>query len=115
MAYKNIEDQKAACKAHYEKNKSTYKARARAWNKAQKAKVRRFLSRVKNHPCVDCGGEFHHAAMDFDHVRGDKDFCISNAMRGQFSMKRLKNELRKCELVCSNCHRVRTYKRLNDL
>lgn len=65
----------------------------------------------KSNPCADCGGRFDPVAMDFDHVRGRKVLNISALSRQQWSMEKLLEELEKCELVCANCHRVRTAKR----
>ena len=47
--------------------------------------------------------------MDFDHVRGEKKFCIGHHRR--YGDAELLNEIAKCDLVCSNCHRIRTRKR----
>lgn len=47
--------------------------------------------------------------MDFDHLR-DKKFNLSKAhLTG--SLKKITEEIAKCEVVCSNCHRVRTFER----
>jgi len=47
--------------------------------------------------------------MDFDHVRGAKRFHLSES---EHKSKRLiKEEIRKCDLVCANCHRIRTHER----
>ena len=59
--------------------------------------------------CVDCGYNTHPAALDFDHVRGTKKFCIGH--RVKCSRKKLLPEMAKCDIVCANCHRVRTEKR----
>ncbi len=74
--------------------------RSRASHERKKAK----LNALKDRPCVDCGGEFHPAAMDFDHVRGEKKYEI-----GTKTVNRpdLAEELAKCELRCANCHRTR--------
>lgn len=69
------------------------------------------LEAAKAQPCVDCGRCFPPECMDFDHVeKGSKDYNVA-AMWRWISMERLKAELAKCELVCSNCHRTRTKKR----
>lgn len=85
-------------------------------NRARKTKTknlqRDYLRELKKEPCVDCDQRFHWAAMDFDHVRGTKMFNISfAATSGRVGMERLKAEVAKCDLVCSNCHRVRTFVR----
>ena len=77
------------------------------------AKIRRdaraLLREAKDVPCVDCGGRFHFAAMDFDHVRGEKKGCLSTMASKTFSLETIREEMAKCDVVCANCHRVRTY------
>jgi hypothetical protein len=48
--------------------------------------------------------------MDLDHVRGTKEFKISEAVHHAYgaSFERLYAEIAKCEVVCANCHRLRT-------
>jgi lysyl-tRNA synthetase class I len=48
--------------------------------------------------------------MDFDHVRGRKQANVAELIN-TLSKKRLDEEIAKCEIVCSNCHRVRTHMR----
>jgi len=60
---------------------------------------------------MDCGGRFHPVAMDFDHVQ-EKTLSVGTLVSAGFSEKRIEEEISKCELVCANCHRIRTYKRL---
>lgn len=52
--------------------------------------------------------------MDFDHVTGTKLGEISNLIHGGQSWGRIATEIDKCELVCANCHRVRTWRRWQD-
>lgn len=66
---------------------------------------------AKTSPCVDCGRQFPAVAMDFDHVRGEKRHSISKLMVDRYSPQALAEELRKCDLVCACCHRLRTAKR----
>jgi hypothetical protein len=57
--------------------------------------------------CVDCSGVYHQAAYDFHHKDPSlKDYQIS----GKRVWEIVKQELDKCELLCSNCHRIRHYK-----
>ena len=64
------------------------------------------------HPCVDCG-ETDIVVLEFDHVTGEKDNCLSNGIRRGWSINRVKKEIDKCEVRCSNCHRRITAKRSN--
>lgn len=62
--------------------------------------------------CVDCGFNGHHVAFDFDHRNPkEKEFKISGNYI--FRWSELKKELDKCELRCSNCHRIRHWYELH--
>src|SRR5216684_4519004 len=80
---------------------------AREWA----AKRRRQVDVLKNVPCIDCKKYFPPECMDFDHVRGEKEFVVSLSNRRSWSG--LLKEIEKCDIVCSNCHRIRTRKRRN--
>lgn len=62
--------------------------------------------------CHDCG-EKNHIVLDFDHLR-DKKYNISRMIHDGFSWRQIKKEIEKCEIVCANCHRIRTYQRLTS-
>lgn len=64
---------------------------------------------LKSKPCADCKTEWPHYVMEFDHCRGEKLFSIADG--AWKSLARLLAEIAKCDLVCSNCHKVRTHKR----
>lgn len=73
-------------------------------------KVNAEIRLLKCKPCADCGNTFHHACMDFDHVRGVKKFNISAAGHN-YGIRTILKEVKKCDIVCANCHRLRTYRR----
>ena len=63
-------------------------------------------------PCADCGGIFHHAAMTWDHLPGvTKVADLSTFLSRHRSRRLVLAEINKCELVCANCHAVRTFDR----
>lgn len=71
------------------------------------------VQEAKDKPCTDCGKIYHHSVMDFDHLpQFQKLFPISKWR--QHSRKQIKEEIAKCEVVCSNCHRARTWSRSHD-
>lgn len=75
-------------------------------------KVREFrawVNGLKAAPCKDCGSALRPEAMDFDHVRGEKTKEISQMW--SWGREKVLMELAKCELVCANCHRIRTQTR----
>lgn len=73
---------------------------------------RRYINEIKeSNPCSDCGKYYVYDVMEFDHIRGIKLFNINRAATNTSSIKRIKEEINKCDLVCSNCHRLRTRER----
>jgi hypothetical protein len=78
----------------------------RVYSEAQ----REYVRKVKSQPCSDCGQSFPYYVMDLDHVRGEK-FRTVNKLAGRVGMKRLIEEVDKCDVVCANCHRIRTFTR----
>lgn len=76
-------------------------------------KTREYVNKFKYFPCVDCGVQYPPMAMDFDHISDNKKLNISVMVIQCASKARIRREMAKCELVCSNCHRVRTFRRLH--
>lgn len=81
--------------------------RLRKKNLQRKISVREVLNRLKDVPCTDCGLRYPPFVMDFDHL-GDKNFNIGFAASRAIPIKKVMDEIAKCEIVCSNCHRYRT-------
>jgi hypothetical protein len=51
--------------------------------------------------------------MEFDHRDGTtKEAAVANLVSKGCTDSRLLNEISKCDVVCANCHRLRTYHRL---
>ncbi len=64
------------------------------------------------HPCCDCG-ETDPLVLEFDHLR-DKRFNIGSALPYR-NWESILAEIEKCEVVCANCHRRRTGRRLGSV
>ena len=62
-------------------------------------------------PCHDCGNSFPWYVMEYDHVpeRGIK--VKSPGQMTDAGWSKIQTELDKCDIVCANCHKVRTYNR----
>jgi hypothetical protein len=86
----------------------------RNWFKKIRIRNIQELRKLREGPCSDCGGKFPWYVMEFDHVpeRGKKK-CAIAALTGsrRITSKSFSDELAKCDLVCANCHKIRTYKR----
>lgn len=80
---------------------------------ARQAINREVVQPCKMHPCADCGQTYHPFVMDFDHVRGVKTRNVSQLVARCAAPATILAEIAKCDLVCSNCHRIRTWNRNN--
>lgn len=71
----------------------------------RRKKLREQAVEYKGGKCMFCGYNRYLGALDFHHLNSeDKEFGISKDGITR-SWKRVKKELNKCILVCSNCHR----------
>lgn len=60
--------------------------------------------------CMDCGHKYPEAVYDFHHKDpNQKDGHVSILIRDNVKLERILNEASKCELLCSNCHRMRHF------
>lgn len=59
--------------------------------------------------CVDCGYRLHPSALQFDHVpmKGRKIKEVSKFT----DPKKMREEMKKCEIRCANCHFIKTMER----
>ena len=77
---------------------------------ARIAKLYEWLNELKQAPCTDCKQTFNPVCMDFDHLDGSaKIKGITKMVNETYSKERIIQEIEKCELVCANCHRLRTW------
>lgn len=96
---------RARMRLYYQENRAAAAARMRV----RYARVQRWMKELRSKPCRGCRKKYPHYMMEFDHVRGKKLFRIGNGM-GQ-SLVSLQREIAKCDVVCANCHRRRTWQR----
>ena len=73
-------------------------------NKCRHLKGRAFITRVKlKYGCTECGYKKHYAALQFHHV----DPTTKRNEVGRMTtcpLSTIKTEMRKCVILCSNCH-----------
>lgn len=80
---------------------------AKHFRQVTQARKKTFLVTSSGSVCADCGGSFHHSAMDFHHIDSSvKETNVSILIRTA-DMAAAVAEARKCILLCANCHRVR--------
>ncbi len=93
MPYSDPEKQKLSTKNRQERKRNEF----RKWK--------------EDNPCSDCGNFYPYYIMQLDHT-SDKKFNIAQRS-ASYGSKYFFEEIAKCDLVCSNCHAVRTHERSN--
>lgn len=79
-------------------------------HRAKKKRLKEYISSLKNVPCTDCGIKYPPYIMDFDHLpKYEKKYNVGTL--SSYSVRVIDEEVKKCEVVCANCHRERTHKR----
>jgi len=72
----------------------------------KRKELKRQAVEYKGNKCIDCGNTYPDCVYDFHHLDPKaKDFSI--AKKSWVSFDSIKDELDKCILLCSNCHRIR--------
>jgi hypothetical protein len=98
---------------HYLKNRQKYIDSAAARRRRiLDERVTFLVEHFRENPCADCG-EDDVLVLEFDHIE-DKEFPISKGLREK-NWEALLAEMAKCEVVCANCHRRRTARRVGSI
>ena len=93
---------------YQERGKATRRVRQRA----RMLEARAWMAALKEGvPCADCGQVFPVWVMHWDHLPGYEKVGSISEMVASRSRTITIAELQKCELVCSNCHVLRTISR----
>lgn len=102
--------QQKRCKIWHEENKEEVCIRSKKNREIRNDKARAYIIEylTKNH-CTDCKAT-NLMILEFDHL-GDKEFTIAKLLQSSAALSRIISEIKKCEVVCANCHRIRTYTR----
>ena len=77
--------------------------------------INQYIRQIKSsNPCADCNKLYPYWVMEFDHLSSkQKRFGINKWHESTKNFQEVENEIKKCDVVCSNCHKDRTYKRQN--
>ncbi len=86
-----------------ERNKESLKRKRRKKHEER----RLLLDQIKNVRCYDCDVRYPPFVMQFDHVRRKKLFNVGDCLSR--SWESILREIAKCDIVCANCHAVRTW------
>lgn len=76
-----------------------------------RAAQNQLLDRIRTLPCADCGRRFPPCAMEFDHRDPTTKRATLSIMAGRVKVATFLEEIAKCDIVCANCHRNRSYRR----
>lgn len=106
---------------YYNKHGSKYRENAVKRSARLKAKLRlQMLDYLSDKSCVICGYS-DSRALEFDHINpNSKTIGIAKAMSDIWSWNRILEEIDKCQILCANCHKIKTaeeqlwYKKLSN-
>ena len=98
------------CRREYDR---AYHQRTRSRRLEQKTKwhetFRARYQDLKRGPCADCGGFFPPVVMRFDHRPGTRKIAEVSTLARRRNRTVLLAEIEKCDLVCANCHALRSW------
>ena len=79
----------------------------------RRKKVAQFIQehKTKNCICNDCKESYPYWMLEFDHL-DNKSFAVSQWRQHTLDIEKVKEEIEKCEILCANCHRNRTFTRI---
>jgi hypothetical protein len=60
---------------------------------------------------VDCGEKYPYFMLHFDHLPGYEKVADITRLVRTSKWSKIEEELAKCEVVCANCHAIRTNNR----
>ena len=110
MIYGSPEYGKAWREKHKERLAAERKEKYHTKGKQRVARRARIINAYKvAKGCEQCGYNEHAVALDFDHIiPSEKKFTISRRL-DLSTIKTLMKEVRKCRVLCANCHRIKTH------
>jgi hypothetical protein len=109
------QDMCRTCRRSYNRRYAVLNAdRRREYYRQRRAlrrdKGRALVAAAKASGCVDCG-EADATVLDFDHVREPKRANVADLVAFGSPPSTVAKEIAKCEVVCANCHAIRTGER----
>ena len=108
--WKNKEDRKKYMDVWETEHKKERREYKRIYNKNKRKEVGDWYKEYKrNLKCSKCGETFY-ACLEFHHKGGDKNTEVARLVSNALSIERVKKEIEKCIILCSNCHRKEHFK-----
>jgi hypothetical protein len=102
------------CRREYMRRRGDlHRQQSRRARDKRRAAAREYVIQIlRTGACADCGLT-DPAVLEFDHV-GPKWTEVGKLVREAYRLERIKAEIANCELVCANCHRRRTARRIRS-
>jgi hypothetical protein len=113
-------------KKRYKRNKEKELRQNKIWRRKNREHLRKYDKRRNlekyleykvieflfkgSEPCADCGKSYPTECMEWDHCHGKRGKYVAQYFQSPYNCQR---EVEKCDLVCGNCHNIRTEKRRN--
>ncbi len=107
------------------KKHSTYRSRDRALGKKRKRiiSINERMQQLESYDefriwcnslkdgkaCIECKKSYHFSCLDWDHRYGYKLISVANLMAKSRDKELILKETEKCELMCANCHRIKSF------
>lgn len=103
---------KEAQRNWYQKNKQRLIAKAKIKNISFRENIQKYLLEILNKSsCIKCG-ETDILVLEFDHLHS-KEFDISQSANKYKSFSEIEQEIKKCQILCANCHRKKTHEQFD--
>ncbi len=118
MPFKNNEERRAYFREYNKGWYQRHREKRIALITKRRLELSAWLRKYKsNLCCVECG-ENHPACIQFHHRdREEKSFTIGSVVgsgRRYLTIKKLEEEISKCEVLCGNCHAIRHWRETHD-
>lgn len=108
-AEKRNETKRQWMKKYYHANKDTLRVKNREISKKSELRNKKFIMGCKQCPCFDCGKFYPFYVMEYHHRDPKTKIDNVSNMRND-SIQKVLEEINKCDIICSNCHRIREHK-----
>lgn len=83
-------------------------------NRVRTAQSRKLWEIKESSGCIDCGEKYPHYMLEFDHLPEHEKLGSPIYMARTYNMQKALDEIEKCDIVCANCHKIRTWQRYLD-
>ena len=80
-------------------------------NRNRTIKKREIWKLKESSGCTDCKEMYPHYMLEFDHLPEFEKIGSPTQLVANYSLAKALEEVEKCDVVCANCHKIRTWAR----